>query len=799
MSNPGVPAKPLGLFGDELSAWGVALAALVAGALLTAALAIATQTFFKQQLRQRFELLASERYSRIVERFEEQELRLDGLRRFITYSSEVTPYAFDGYARPLLHRTQAYSWAPRVASGQRTAFEQRSSALLGQPYQIRDLDAQGRLQPAAMRDHYYPILYTQAASHEAQPYGFDMGGQAPRAAPLARAQARGSMAVSAPLDMINVQPTYTRGLLMVAPVFGDEAPAKGLPRGYVMALLSLHQLIAESLPTVADDNLVVRILDLSSEGGHEVLFDSGGPPARMGLASSHLLHLADHHYQLDIRPSQGFLLANQSSAVPVVALLGGLLSVLLALLLYSLFSQRQRALGLVARRTAELRVSEQSLRETHNQLRSVLDAATQVAIIATSLRGVIGTFNAGAERMLGYSASEALGQLRLEDLVLADELHQRAHALSQRFGREVGAGQAMFAETAQEGGAQPADWTLVRKDGSHLLANMLVTAVLDEQGLWVGYLAICIDVTERRRVHEALAARDRLLEKLSAEVPGGIYQYRLDADGHSCFPYASQGLHEIYEVDLAVLREDATAVFERIHPDDLERVRRSVRYSAEHLTPWREEYRVCLPQAGLRWVRGEATPEIGEHGSTLWHGYLTDISDLKRVEEELRALSVTDALTGIYNRRYFQERLRNELDRAQREGLDLAVIMLDIDHFKRINDQFGHAVGDHVLRSLCQRIAHRLRRTDVFCRLGGEEFMVLCPGSSAEQARVLAQELWRGVRSVPVEGVGRVTASFGVAGWRAGEGADALLLRADAGVYAAKQGGRDRVEGELLS
>ncbi|MNE77051.1 diguanylate cyclase [compost metagenome] len=74
--------------------------------------------------------------------------------------------------------------------------------------------------------------------------------------------------------------------------------------------------------------------------------------------------------------------------------------------------------------------------------------------------------------------------------------------------------------------------------------------------------------------------------------------------------------------------------------------------------------------------------------------------------------------------------------------------------------------------------------------------MVLCPGSDAEQARLLALELWQGVRTVPVDGVGQVTASFGVAGWRPGEGADALLLRADAGVYTAKQAGRDRVEGE---
>ncbi|MFJ2523751.1 diguanylate cyclase [Pseudomonas capeferrum] len=800
MSKFGVRARFLGLCSEGVSAWAVALVALVAGGLLSATLALAAHTFYKQQLRQRFELLASERYSRIAERFDDQQQRLDGLRRFFSFSNEITPREFDGYARPLLQRTLAYAWAPRVEAAQRADFEQRTSAWLGQGYVIRDQDAQGNWQPAPLRDHYFPVLYTQSADQPALPYGLDLAGQGARQATLARALEPGSMAVSEPLQIMDAEAgrpaAQARGLLMVAPVFSDAAP-HGAAAGYVMALLNLRELISDGLPALADDNLVVRIEDPSGLQGPEVVFDSQNEAAPLALASSQLLHLADHPFQLLVRPSVAFLKANRSSAALTVGLLGGLLSLLLSALLYSLFSQRQRALTLVEQRTAELRVSEQSLRGTHNQLRSVLDAATQVAIIATNLKGVVSTFNAGAERMLGYTASEAIGQLRLEDLVLPEELSQRAHALSQRYGRCVAGGQAMFAETVQESGAEPGEWTLLRADNSHLLANMLVTAMLDEQGLWVGYLAICIDVTERRRVHEALAARDRLLEKLSAEVPGGIYQYRLDADGSSCFPYASKGLYDIYEVDLQQLHEDATLVFERIHPDDLDRVRRSVRYSADHLTPWREEYRVCLPRAGLRWVRGEATPEVGDAGCTLWHGYLTDISDLKGVEEELRALSVTDALTGIHNRRYFQERLKVELDRAQRDGLALAVIMLDIDHFKRINDQFGHAVGDLVLRSLCQRIALRLRRTDVFCRLGGEEFMVLCPGSDAEQARLLAIELWQGVRNVPIEGVGEVTASFGVAGWRPGEGADALLWRADAGVYAAKQAGRDRVEGEL--
>ncbi len=783
-----VCAKWSGLGRLSLPAWGVALVALVAGGLLSAALALGAQDLYKQKLRQRFELLAGERYSRLAERLDEQEQRLDGLRRFFSYSDVITPSEFDGYARPLLQRTQAYSWAPRVEQGQRAEFERRASAWLGRDYVIRDRDAQGNWQPAPARLVHFPVLYTQAANLLGQPFGLDLAGQPLRQATLARASVPGSMAVSPPLDLINMPPERTRGLLMVAPVFAVDHDGSS-PLGYVMAVLSMRQLLGEGLSGAADDNLVVRVVDPSGLGGGETLFDSGNALAPLSLSSTYVLHMADHQYRLELRPSQAFFAANRSSVAQVLAALGGLLSVLLSALLYSLFSQRQRALAVVEQRTAQLRISEQSLRDTHNQLRSVLDAATQVAIIATSLKSLITTFNAGAERMLGYTASEVVGSVHLEDLVLPAELDSRAHALHLRHGRQ---GEALL----QEGSGEPMEWTLLRKDGSQLQANMLVSAVLDEQGLWVGYLAVCIDVTERRRVHEALASRDRLLEKLSDEVPGGIYQYRLDADGHSCFPYASQGLYDIYEVDLQVLHEDATAVFERIHPDDLERVRRSVRYSAEHLTPWREEYRVCLPRAGLRWVRGEATPEGGgQHDFTLWHGYLTDITDLKRVEEELRALSVTDALTGIHNRRYFQDRLKTELDRAQRDGTDLAVIMLDIDHFKRINDRFGHAAGDQVLRSLCQRIGQRLRRTDVFCRLGGEEFMVLCPGASAEQGRMLALELWQTVRGMPVEKVGQVTASFGVAGWRPGEGADALLLRADSGVYAAKQAGRDRVEG----
>jgi diguanylate cyclase (GGDEF)-like protein len=388
--------------------------------------------------------------------------------------------------------------------------------------------------------------------------------------------------------------------------------------------------------------------------------------------------------------------------------------------------------------------------------------------------------------------------MTLENLHLPRELMARSAELSARYGKPIPACHAMLVEGGEENGHEAREWTLVRGDGSHLTVNMLATPVLDEQGLWVGHLAICIDITERKRVHEALAARDLLLKKLSAHVPGGIYQFKMEFDGRFSVIYASDGIREIYELEPDVLLLDAEAIFTRIHPQDTTRVRASIRASADTISPWREEYRVQLPQRGLRWVRGEATPEELPGGGVLWHGYISDISDMKRVEEELRALSITDALTGIHNRRYFQERLTVEMARVERGGGELSVIMLDIDHFKRINDQYGHAIGDRVLQAVCERIGQRLRRTDVFCRLGGEEFMVLCPDIGGEQAHGLAVELWQSLRSAPIDEVGVVTASFGIASWRVDEGVDALLLRADSGVYAAKQGGRDRVQGEAI-
>ncbi|CAH0268204.1 sensor domain-containing diguanylate cyclase [Pseudomonas mediterranea] len=789
------PVRPriLGFISEDVSAWLVASLVFLAGIFLTGLLSWAMMSLSSQQLRQRFELQAEERFSRIEERFQEQELRLDSLRRFFANSAAVSEKEFHGYAETLLRRTQAFAWAPRVLRDERQAFEQRERDKRINAFAIRDADSSGVLRRAAERDEYIPILYVQCQGSQESTLGFDLLSHPLRRAVLERARRQNSVAVSQPLDLVGVEPAFVRGVLLVAPV--TRGPSTE-PFGYVVAAISMRQLVGDSLPSASHDNLSMRVLDLSDADQEEVLFDSPEPPGDSALAATRVVRLADHDYRVELRPSRTFLSTNHS-AMSGLVVLGGLLSFLLSALLYVLVSQRQRALTLVEQRTQELRAREQELRGTHGQLRGVLDAATQVAIIATDLRGVITTFNAGAEQMLGYQSFEVLQSMTLESLHVPRELQARAAELGARFGKPIPTCHAMLLEGGEAGGQQAREWTLVRRDGSHLTVNMLATPVLDDQGLWVGHLAICIDITERKRVHEALAARDLLLKKLSAHVPGGIYQFKMDFNGRFSVIYASDGIRDIYELEPSVLVQNAEAVFSRIHSLDNARVRASIRASADTLSPWREEYRLQLPQRGLRWVRVEATPEPLPGGGVLWHGYISDISDLKRVEEELRALSVTDALTGIRNRRYFQERLNSEMTRVERGSGELSVIMLDIDHFKRINDQHGHAVGDRVLQAVCLRVSQRLRRTDVFCRLGGEEFVVLCPDTDGESAHALATGLWEGLRGAEIEDVGVVTASFGIASWRAGEGADALLLRADSGVYAAKQAGRDRVEMQL--
>ena len=180
------------------------------------------------------------------------------------------------------------------------------------------------------------------------------------------------------------------------------------------------------------------------------------------------------------------------------------------------------------------------------------------------------------------------------------------------------------------------EWITFASDNHREYLETIKTPMYDNNGNLIGVLGIGRDITERKNTEKLVRENYDLLSKLTAQVPGVVYQYRLYPDGHSAFPYSSAGMYDIYEVTPDEVREDASAVFTRIHPDDYDNIVDTIMESARNQTIYHSEFRVILPQKGLRWRKCDAKPELLEDGSTLWYGIITDITEQKEVENTLK-------------------------------------------------------------------------------------------------------------------------------------------------------------------
>ncbi len=307
------------------------------------------------------------------------------------------------------------------------------------------------------------------------------------------------------------------------------------------------------------------------------------------------------------------------------------------------------------------------------------------------------------------------------------------------------------------------------------------------------------DITAMRSLSEKLQQSVNLITSLTNEVPGLVYQYRLMPNGDAFFSYASEGIKEIYEIEAEQVAENVDAINQLIHLEDLPLYQESLQESASSLTPWHLEYRVVLPKQGLRWRQGDARPRRLEDGSVLWHGFITDVTERKRIEIELEGFATIDFLTQLPNRRYFITRMEEEHARIQRvAGARTAVLMCDLDRFKDINDRYGHAVGDKVLKHFAVILRNAVRKIDTVGRVGGEEFAIVLSDAGLEEALVFAKRVLQQVANTSVlagDVVIHVTVSIGVAIMRADDaGTDAALSRSDTALYRAKDGGRNRIE-----
>lgn len=200
-------------------------------------------------------------------------------------------------------------------------------------------------------------------------------------------------------------------------------------------------------------------------------------------------------------------------------------------------------------------------------------------------------------------------------------------------------------------------------------------------------------------------------------------------------------------------------------------------------------------QEVVLWIR--AVPLMNDHKKIVGlMAVFQDITKLKETEERLNRLSQYDELTQLPNRRGYESQAKREFERAKHAGTPVSVLMIDLDHFKQINDRYGHLFGDAALKELAATVRAKIRPTDLVCRWGGEEFAVLAPGSSLEDATRLGDRVRQAVFDKPIQALGirhRCTISVGVAALKSDVSLEELMKRADAQLYEAKRDGRNCV------
>lgn len=417
-----------------------------------------------------------------------------------------------------------------------------------------------------------------------------------------------------------------------------------------------------------------------------------------------------------------------------------------------------------ANQTLERRVAQRTA-----ELSELYDKAP-VGYHLVDAQGRIEQINATELSLLGYRRDEVVARMSAADLFTdgcQPQAKSRLLALSK--------GEVL----------PPQDAAMRHKDGHSVHVRLNSTAIFDADGRFVGARTAVMDVSDMKALEEELSREQAINRAIVHTSPNGLLLYT--EQGH------------------CILANDSAARMVGASVDLL------LKQNFRELQSWKAS---GLLDAAMHALGGEPVHKLLNFTSTF--GKQTDcqvtlmpleargqrmllvvakdVSALMNANRELDQLARRDALTGLHNRFAASERLRDEFVRSQRSSVAFSVLLLDVDHFKRVNDTHGHDVGDQVLQVVARQIKASVRASDFVARFGGEEFLVILPDTDAQEAEVVAEKIRRAVDACEPPVVGRVTLSVGLSEWRDDLPDEGLLVRrADEALYAAKGAGRNQV------
>jgi diguanylate cyclase (GGDEF)-like protein/PAS domain S-box-containing protein len=436
----------------------------------------------------------------------------------------------------------------------------------------------------------------------------------------------------------------------------------------------------------------------------------------------------------------------------------------------------------------ELRRAQVELNTVRARYYNLFDQAP-VGYCTLSEPGIILESNLTVVRMLDVTRSELINQPFSRFIFWED---QDTYYLSR-------------SQIIKTGRTQDCDLRMVKKDGTTFWAHLTITTDQSEKSApSPAYRIVLSDSTQRKQVEEALHDAHWRLESIIEGAHIGTWEWNVQT-GETVFNTVGAEILGYAMDELATFNE-TMKLFS--HPDDLAQNAAMLERHLSGELPYHEcEHRVKHKEGGWVWVhdRGRVITRTADGEPLMMFGTRTDITARKAAEEKiqnlnarLEQLALTDYLTNLYNRRYFMQRGAEEFKRARRNRQPLALIMLDIDEFKKINDTYGHEAGDFALQQIAATLKSSLRETDVIGRLGGDEFAIILPATTLESANHLAERIQQMVMTMPSPVAGArhntLTISVGVAVFTDEiSGIDNLLRNADAAMYRAKNNGRNCV------
>ncbi|WP_018922842.1 bifunctional diguanylate cyclase/phosphodiesterase [Salsuginibacillus kocurii] len=334
-----------------------------------------------------------------------------------------------------------------------------------------------------------------------------------------------------------------------------------------------------------------------------------------------------------------------------------------------------------------------------------------------------------------------------------------------------------------------AEWRFFHKDGKEGWVYVFGDPEKNDKGEVVKLNGVAYDLTERKNLEQAINQAQEDFQQLLDNVNACIYRM----DEALNMTYMSRNVTQIYGFSPENDEGFAERWKRAIHPEDFDRLSTHVDRLLDGQYV-QMEYRVIQPDGGIRWVEDRCTPIFKDAEPVEFHGVLVDITKRKKAEDQVKHMAYHDVLTGLPNRSMFNDELQKALVRCERKNHSFAVMFIDLDRFKFINDVMGHHLGDELLIQVGERLLRGVRQGDVVARQGGDEFIILLEDSDADEAKAVAERILDEF-SIPftLDGEDTYTSpSIGISLYpRDGQNNDTLIKRADAAMYMAKKYGKN--------